>query len=84
MEEKICHYFSKIATWILSLMKSAFLFLLCNSFETKLPQIFGDISEAYRNIQARLQAEQFKVETVCFSTLSVLSSFPAEICDPTP
>ncbi|CAB1332990.1 unnamed protein product [Coregonus sp. 'balchen'] len=29
-------------------------------FEAKLPQIFGDISDAYRNIQARLQAEQFK------------------------
>ncbi|XP_062341594.1 U2 snRNP-associated SURP motif-containing protein isoform X1 [Osmerus eperlanus] len=34
-------------------------------FETKLPQIFGDISEAYRNIQARLQAEQFKQKIMC-------------------
>lgn len=31
------------------------------SFESKLPQIFSDMGEAYRNIQARLQAEQFKV-----------------------
>jgi len=68
---------------MMPLMKSVF-FLLCISFETKLPQIFGDISEAYRNIQARLQAEQFKVGTVSSCTLSVLSSFPAEICDPTP
>ncbi|KAJ8348194.1 hypothetical protein SKAU_G00267830 [Synaphobranchus kaupii] len=34
-------------------------------FESKLPQIFGDISEAYRNIQARLQAEQFKQKVMC-------------------
>ncbi|XP_063058800.1 U2 snRNP-associated SURP motif-containing protein isoform X2 [Engraulis encrasicolus] len=34
-------------------------------FESKLPQIFGDIGEAYRNIRARLQAEQFKQKIMC-------------------
>lgn len=37
-------------------------FRLCPlSFETKLTQIFGDMNAAHKNIQARLQAEQFKV-----------------------
>lgn len=37
---------------------------LCpGSFETKLTLIFGDLHAAYRNIQARLQAEQFKVNS---------------------
>lgn len=39
------------------------------SFETKLTQIFGDLNAAHKNIQARLQAEQFKVNT-CFICLT--------------
>ncbi|KAK9974604.1 hypothetical protein ABG768_022684 [Culter alburnus] len=46
-------------------------------FETKLPQIFGDISEAYRNIQARLQAEQFKQRIMgCFRAWEDWAVYP--------
>uniref|UniRef100_A0A8C1W938 Zgc:163098 n=1 Tax=Cyprinus carpio TaxID=7962 RepID=A0A8C1W938_CYPCA len=46
-------------------------------FETKLPQIFGDISEAYRNIQARLQAEQFKQRVMgCFRAWEDWAVYP--------
>ena len=31
------------------------------SFESKLPDIFKDIHELYKKIDARLKAEQFKV-----------------------
>ncbi|KAI4813609.1 hypothetical protein KUCAC02_002844 [Chaenocephalus aceratus] len=34
-------------------------------FETKLTQIFGDLNAAHKNIQARLQAEQFKQKVSC-------------------
>ncbi|TRY57372.1 hypothetical protein DNTS_024955 [Danionella cerebrum] len=46
-------------------------------FETKLPQIFGDISEAYRNITARLQAEQFKQKIMgCFRAWEDWAVYP--------
>ncbi|KAG7484740.1 hypothetical protein MATL_G00053340 [Megalops atlanticus] len=46
-------------------------------FESKLPQIFGDIGEAYRNIQARLQAEQFKQKViVCFRAWEDWAIYP--------
>ncbi|XP_035266490.1 U2 snRNP-associated SURP motif-containing protein isoform X1 [Anguilla anguilla] len=46
-------------------------------FETKLPQIFGDISEAYRNVQARLQAEQFKQKIMsCFRAWEDWAIYP--------
>uniref|UniRef100_A0A8C9VH45 Zgc:163098 n=1 Tax=Scleropages formosus TaxID=113540 RepID=A0A8C9VH45_SCLFO len=46
-------------------------------FETKLPQIFGDISEAYRNVQARLQAEQFKQKVMsCFRAWEDWAVYP--------
>ncbi|XP_051950316.1 U2 snRNP-associated SURP motif-containing protein-like isoform X1 [Xyrauchen texanus] len=46
-------------------------------FETKLPQIFADISEAYRNIQARLQAEQFKQRIMgCFRAWEDWAVYP--------
>uniref|UniRef100_A0A4W5KE82 Zgc:163098 n=1 Tax=Hucho hucho TaxID=62062 RepID=A0A4W5KE82_9TELE len=46
-------------------------------FEAKLPQIFGDISDAYRNIQARLQAEQFKQKIMgCFRVWEDWAVYP--------
>uniref|UniRef100_A0A8C8CAZ5 U2 snRNP-associated SURP motif-containing protein n=1 Tax=Oncorhynchus tshawytscha TaxID=74940 RepID=A0A8C8CAZ5_ONCTS len=46
-------------------------------FEAKLPQIFGDISDAYRNIQARLQAEQFKQKIMgCFRAWEDWAVYP--------
>ncbi|KAG7464550.1 hypothetical protein MATL_G00166730 [Megalops atlanticus] len=46
-------------------------------FEAKLPQIFGDISEAYRNVQARLQAEQFKQKVMwCFRAWEDWAIYP--------
>uniref|UniRef100_A0A3P8YPD5 U2 snRNP-associated SURP domain containing n=1 Tax=Esox lucius TaxID=8010 RepID=A0A3P8YPD5_ESOLU len=46
-------------------------------FEAKLPQIFGDISDAYRNIQARLQAEQFKQKIMgCFRAWEDWAIYP--------
>ncbi|MBN3315945.1 SR140 protein, partial [Atractosteus spatula] len=46
-------------------------------FEAKLPQIFGDIGEAYRNIQARLQAEQFKQKIMsCFRAWEDWAIYP--------
>ncbi|KAI1903610.1 hypothetical protein AGOR_G00028980 [Albula goreensis] len=46
-------------------------------FESKLPQIFGDVSEAYRNIQARLQAEQFKQKVMsCFRAWEDWAIYP--------
>ncbi|XP_076130412.1 U2 snRNP-associated SURP motif-containing protein isoform X1 [Alosa pseudoharengus] len=46
-------------------------------FESKLPQIFGDISEAYRNIRARLQAEQFKQKIMaCFRAWEDWAIYP--------
>ncbi|XP_066571037.1 U2 snRNP-associated SURP motif-containing protein isoform X2 [Amia ocellicauda] len=46
-------------------------------FEARLPQIFGDISEAYRNIQARLQAEQFKQKIMsCFRAWEDWAIYP--------
>ena len=32
-----------------------------NSFESKLPEIFKDLHDAYEKIEGRLKAEQFKV-----------------------
>ncbi|XP_028322290.1 U2 snRNP-associated SURP motif-containing protein-like isoform X2 [Gouania willdenowi] len=34
-------------------------------FETKLTQIFGELKATHKNIQARLQAEQFKQKVMC-------------------
>uniref|UniRef100_H3AIU2 Zgc:163098 n=1 Tax=Latimeria chalumnae TaxID=7897 RepID=H3AIU2_LATCH len=46
-------------------------------FEGKLPQIFADIHEAYRNIQARLQAEQFKQKVMsCFRAWEEWAIYP--------
>uniref|UniRef100_A0A8K9XH91 Zgc:163098 n=1 Tax=Oncorhynchus mykiss TaxID=8022 RepID=A0A8K9XH91_ONCMY len=46
-------------------------------FEAKLPQIFSDISDAYRNIQARLQAEQFKQKIMgCFRAWEDWAVYP--------
>uniref|UniRef100_A0A8C4CS87 U2 snRNP-associated SURP motif-containing protein n=1 Tax=Denticeps clupeoides TaxID=299321 RepID=A0A8C4CS87_9TELE len=46
-------------------------------FESKLPQIFADISESYRNIQARLQAEQFKQKIMgCFRAWEDWAVYP--------
>lgn len=46
-------------------------------FEAKLPQIFGDIGEAYRNIRARLQAEQFKQRIMgCFRAWEDWAIYP--------
>ncbi|XP_031427922.1 U2 snRNP-associated SURP motif-containing protein isoform X2 [Clupea harengus] len=46
-------------------------------FEAKLPQIFGDISEAYRNVRARLQAEQFKQKIMgCFRAWEDWAIYP--------
>ncbi|KAM6969749.1 U2 snRNP-associated SURP motif-containing protein [Aplochiton taeniatus] len=46
-------------------------------FEAKLPQIFRDIGEAYRNIQARLQAEQFKQKIMtCFRAWEDWAVYP--------
>ncbi|TSP36066.1 U2 snRNP-associated SURP motif-containing protein [Bagarius yarrelli] len=46
-------------------------------FESKLPQIFGDMGEAYRNIQARLQAEQFKQRIMtCFRAWEDWAIYP--------
>ncbi|XP_057208774.1 U2 snRNP-associated SURP motif-containing protein isoform X1 [Triplophysa rosa] len=46
-------------------------------FETKLPEIFGDLSESYRNIQARLQAEQFKQRIMgCFRAWEDWAIYP--------
>ncbi|XP_061658286.1 U2 snRNP-associated SURP motif-containing protein isoform X1 [Syngnathoides biaculeatus] len=46
-------------------------------FEPKLSQIFGDLHEAYKNIQARLQAEQFKQKvTSCFRAWEDWAIYP--------
>ncbi|XP_029924265.1 U2 snRNP-associated SURP motif-containing protein isoform X2 [Myripristis murdjan] len=46
-------------------------------FEAKLPQIFGDLNSAHRNIQARLQAEQFKQKVMtCFRAWEDWAIYP--------
>ncbi|KAM6906950.1 U2 snRNP-associated SURP motif-containing protein [Xenentodon cancila] len=46
-------------------------------FETKLPQIFGDLNAAHKNIQARLQAEQFKQKVMnCFRAWEEWAIYP--------
>uniref|UniRef100_A0A8C3G1F0 Zgc:163098 n=1 Tax=Cyclopterus lumpus TaxID=8103 RepID=A0A8C3G1F0_CYCLU len=46
-------------------------------FETKLTQIFGDLNAAHKNIQARLQAEQFKQKvTSCFRAWEDWAIYP--------
>ncbi|XP_041865315.1 U2 snRNP-associated SURP motif-containing protein isoform X2 [Melanotaenia boesemani] len=46
-------------------------------FETKLPQIFGDLNAAHKNIQARLQAEQFKQKVMnCFRAWEDWAIYP--------
>ncbi|XP_028276843.1 U2 snRNP-associated SURP motif-containing protein isoform X2 [Parambassis ranga] len=46
-------------------------------FESKLPQIFGDLNAAYKNIQARLQAEQFKQKVMsCFRAWEDWAIYP--------
>ncbi|XP_061156265.1 U2 snRNP-associated SURP motif-containing protein isoform X2 [Syngnathus typhle] len=46
-------------------------------FELKLSQIFGVLHEAYKNIQARLQAEQFKQKvTSCFRAWEDWAIYP--------
>uniref|UniRef100_A0A8C7HU68 Zgc:163098 n=1 Tax=Oncorhynchus kisutch TaxID=8019 RepID=A0A8C7HU68_ONCKI len=51
--------------------------IFLDNFEAKLPQIFGDISDAYRNIQARLQAEQFKQKIMgCFRVWEDWAVYP--------
>ncbi|XP_076866924.1 U2 snRNP-associated SURP motif-containing protein-like [Brachyhypopomus gauderio] len=46
-------------------------------FESRLPQIFSDVGEAYRNIQARLQAEQFKQRIMaCFRAWEDWAIYP--------
>ncbi|XP_059207164.1 U2 snRNP-associated SURP motif-containing protein [Centropristis striata] len=46
-------------------------------FETKLMQIFGDLNAAHKNIQARLQAEQFKQKvTSCFRAWEDWAIYP--------
>lgn len=47
-----------MSLFVVNLM--GFEIILC-SFESKLPQIFEHLHAAHKNIQARLQAEQFKV-----------------------
>uniref|UniRef100_A0A8C9ZFD1 Zgc:163098 n=1 Tax=Sander lucioperca TaxID=283035 RepID=A0A8C9ZFD1_SANLU len=47
------------------------------SFETKLTQIFGDLNAAHKNIQARLQAEQFKQKVMsCFRAWEDWAIYP--------
>ncbi|CAK6953745.1 U2 snRNP-associated SURP motif-containing protein isoform X1 [Scomber scombrus] len=46
-------------------------------FETKLMQIFGDLNAAHKNIQARLQAEQFKQKVMsCFRAWEDWAIYP--------
>ncbi|CAG5874583.1 unnamed protein product [Menidia menidia] len=46
-------------------------------FETKLPQIFGDLKTAHKNIQARLQAEQFRQKVMtCFRAWEDWAIYP--------
>ncbi|XP_039622431.1 U2 snRNP-associated SURP motif-containing protein isoform X2 [Polypterus senegalus] len=46
-------------------------------FEAKLPQIFTDVSDAYKNIRARLQAEQFKQKVMsCFRAWEDWAIYP--------
>uniref|UniRef100_A0A3Q3MYX8 Zgc:163098 n=1 Tax=Mastacembelus armatus TaxID=205130 RepID=A0A3Q3MYX8_9TELE len=46
-------------------------------FETKLPQIFGDLNAVHKNIQARLQAEQFKQKVMsCFRAWEDWAIYP--------
>uniref|UniRef100_A0A1A7WV87 U2 snRNP-associated SURP domain containing n=2 Tax=Iconisemion striatum TaxID=60296 RepID=A0A1A7WV87_9TELE len=46
-------------------------------FETKLPQIFEFLNAAYKNIQARLQAEQFKQKVMnCFRAWEDWAIYP--------
>ncbi|XP_030601676.1 U2 snRNP-associated SURP motif-containing protein [Archocentrus centrarchus] len=46
-------------------------------FETKLPQIFGDLNTAHKNIQARLQAELFKQKVMsCFRAWEDWAIYP--------
>ncbi|XP_069002657.1 U2 snRNP-associated SURP motif-containing protein isoform X1 [Embiotoca jacksoni] len=46
-------------------------------FETKLTQIFGDLNAAHKNIQARLQAEQFKQKVMsCFRAWEDWAIYP--------
>ncbi|TKS83961.1 U2 snRNP-associated SURP motif-containing protein 140 kDa [Collichthys lucidus] len=46
-------------------------------FEAKLTQIFGDLNAAHKNIQARLQAEQFKQKVMsCFRAWEDWAIYP--------
>uniref|UniRef100_A0A669E6L2 Zgc:163098 n=1 Tax=Oreochromis niloticus TaxID=8128 RepID=A0A669E6L2_ORENI len=46
-------------------------------FEAKLPQIFGDLNAAHKNIQARLQAELFKQKVMsCFRAWEDWAIYP--------
>ncbi|XP_042354812.1 U2 snRNP-associated SURP motif-containing protein [Plectropomus leopardus] len=46
-------------------------------FEAKLAQIFGDLNAAHKNIQARLQAEQFKQKVMsCFRAWEDWAIYP--------
>uniref|UniRef100_A0A8D3AQW6 Zgc:163098 n=1 Tax=Scophthalmus maximus TaxID=52904 RepID=A0A8D3AQW6_SCOMX len=46
-------------------------------FESKLTQIFGDLNAAHKNIQARLQAEQFKQKVMsCFRAWEDWAIYP--------
>ncbi|XP_076024386.1 U2 snRNP-associated SURP motif-containing protein isoform X2 [Genypterus blacodes] len=46
-------------------------------FETKLTQIFGDMNASHKNIQARLQAEQFKQKVMsCFRAWEDWAIYP--------
>lgn len=46
-------------------------------FESKLLQIFGDLNAAYKNIQGRLQAEQFKQKVMgCFRAWEDWAIYP--------
>ncbi|KAG2463790.1 SR140 protein, partial [Polypterus senegalus] len=53
-------------------------------FEAKLPQIFTDVSDAYKNIRARLQAEQFKNQDLDGAPLDDVDGIPLENIDGSP
>uniref|UniRef100_A0A674DZB5 Zgc:163098 n=1 Tax=Salmo trutta TaxID=8032 RepID=A0A674DZB5_SALTR len=76
--ESLLTLYNTHALWSYCVLLSNDLLFLCSfSFEAKLPQIFGDISDAYRNIQARLQAEQFKQKIMgCFRAWEDWAVYP--------
>ncbi|KAM7374254.1 hypothetical protein PAMP_006922 [Pampus punctatissimus] len=84
-EEVVAHITESFSLFQTPLQKKASLYInkvahyvyIKHGFETKLMQIFGDLNAAHKNIQARLQAEQFKQKVMsCFRAWEDWTIYP--------